>query len=262
VDSPGVLSPADVTPAELCHSTQQRLNMYALAAAGGTPTDLPDSAQPQPRKYALAATAAGLGVLALAQPAEGKIVYTPTHIVVSTFGDVPLDLNHDGIGDFRLYHSAVHFSSGNGQSMWVRSYGNDSKNLVVAIHNRYSNLARALPAGVSIGPAMKFPAAGGIMGVQRSNTVNGTTHFYGRWANGGKGVKNRYLGLKFLISGKVHYGWARLTVTLNGKFFVETLTGYAYETIPNKSIIAGRTKGSDLITVRPATLGELALGRK
>jgi hypothetical protein len=74
--------------------------MYALAAAGGTPTDLPDSAQPQPRKYALAATAAGLGVLALAQPAEGKIVYTPTHIVVSTFGDVPLDLNHDGIGGF------------------------------------------------------------------------------------------------------------------------------------------------------------------
>jgi len=33
-----------------------------------------------------------------------------------------------------------------------------------------------------------------------------------------------------------------------------TLTGYAYETIPNKPIIAGKTKG-------PATLERLALGR-
>ena len=29
--------------------------------------------------YALAASAAGVGVLALASPAEGKIVYTPAH---------------------------------------------------------------------------------------------------------------------------------------------------------------------------------------
>jgi hypothetical protein len=31
---------------------------------------------------------------------------------------------------------------------------------------------------------------------------------------------------------------------------VATLTGYAYETIPNKPIVAGATKGSDVITDR------------
>jgi hypothetical protein len=45
-----------------------------------------------------------------------------------------------------------------------------------------------------------------------------------------------------------------------------TLTGYAYETVPNKPIIAGKTKGPDVITVQPDTapgsLGRLALGRK
>jgi len=47
-----------------------------------------------------------------------------------------------------------------------------------------------------------------------------------------------------------------------------TLTGYAYETIPGKAIIAGKTKGSDDVeptalnrpALQPATLGVLALG--
>ena len=42
--------------------------------------------------------------------------------------------------------------------------------------------------------------------------------------------------------------------------------GFAYETIPNKPIVAGRTKGPDVVTVQPdttsGTLGRLALGRK
>jgi hypothetical protein len=38
-------------------------------------------------------------------------------------------------------------------------------------------------------------------------------------------------------------------------------TGYAYETIPGKAIVAGKTKGPDA-EKQPATLGRLALGRK
>jgi len=34
---------------------------------------------------------------------------------------------------------------------------------------------------------------------------------------------------------------------------VATLTGYAYETIPNKAIIAGKTKGLHVVTVQPDT---------
>jgi hypothetical protein len=53
-----------------------------------------------------------------------------------------------------------------------------------------------------------------------------------------------------------------------------TLTGYAYETIPNKPIIAGKTRGTDEVSgvehpspasfsaadSEPATLGLLAMG--
>jgi hypothetical protein len=59
---------------------------------------------------------------------------------------------------------------------------------------------------------------------------------------------------------------------LGGAFIKATLTGYAYESIPNKPIIAGRTKGPDeasfegpnaaltLPTREPATLAALAMG--
>jgi hypothetical protein len=75
--------------------------------------------------------------------------------------------------------------------------------------------------------------------------------------------------LQFLIEGKVHFGWARLNVSCRGTDVFAILTGYAYETIPGKSIIAGATKGPDdaaptasftMPTPEPVTLGALAMG--
>jgi hypothetical protein len=99
--------------------------------------------------------------------------------------------------------------------------------------------------------------------------------FWGNWL----GANNRYLGLAFTIHGKTHYGWARLSVhVVSHRFISSTLTGYAYETIAGKSIIAGKTKGpaddptnddfgsgaSQTSPIpdksKPATLGMLALG--
>jgi hypothetical protein len=60
-----------------------------------------DSIHRQLNLYALAASAAGVGMLALAEPAEAKIVYTPTHEKLINFF-VPIDLNHDGKADSAL----------------------------------------------------------------------------------------------------------------------------------------------------------------
>jgi hypothetical protein len=54
--------------------------------------------------------------------------------------------------------------------------------------------------------------------------------------------------------------FSRLHVSLKRGQIAATLTGYAYETIPNKPIITGETKGPDVITLDPATLGHLAVG--
>jgi hypothetical protein len=52
--------------------------------------------------YAVAARAAGVGLLALVQPADAKIVYTRAHHVIGSGDSYKLDLNHDGVKDFTL----------------------------------------------------------------------------------------------------------------------------------------------------------------
>jgi hypothetical protein len=61
--------------------------------------------------------------------------------------------------------------------------------------------------------------------------------FGGPWAN----VANKFLGFQFDINGETHYGWARFSVSARGSFptITATLTGYAYETEPDKTILAG-----------------------
>ena len=215
--------------------------------------------------YALAASAAGVGVLAMAPPAEGKIVYTPAHRTIAPHQAIPLDVNHDGKVDFRFKDtlsttSASFFHSGRLSIFPLAANQIWGHKTAAGLH-----YASALPAGVKIGPSGAFSAGSRSMAYGRQEGSS----FYceGKWNN----VTRRYLGLKFMIAGKVHFGWARLNVTCNAPKVRALLTGYAYETIPGKSIVAGQTNGVDdaeqLAAASPntqlpesATLGVLAVG--
>jgi hypothetical protein len=220
-----------------------------------TPSKLPESTQHQLNMYALAATAAGVGMLALAPPAEGRIVYTPAHVKLGSRSNTHylLDLNHDGVKDFTFGHDYFYSTTTGfwGSVVQMQPYKSNANRIV---GSRY---AMALRKGVKVGPSHRFSHYG-VMASARGTGRSRNTMFYGSWAKDGKGIEERYLGLSFVIKGKSHYGWARLNIS---KFrFAATLTGYAYETIPNKPIITGKTKGPDVVTVQPATLGHLAAG--
>jgi hypothetical protein len=60
--------------------------------------------------------------------------------------------------------------------------------------------------------------------------------------------------LQFMIKGKKHFGWARLSVSRAP--YQVVLTGYAYETIANKPIVAGKTEGLEEASALPATSNE------
>jgi hypothetical protein len=215
--------------------------------------NLSDSVHRRLNMYALAASAAGVGILALAQPAEAKIVYTPAPRWVSLRNlTYYLDLNHDGLMDFELVdYTAI--------ATMIGVYAKGSNQIKGGTSFGYA--AAALRAGDRIGPSKKFAPWHRIMLYAHclSNSCYRTSN-RGPWDNGGKGFKNHYLGLKFFINGKAHYGWARLSVTVAHLDMNVILTGYAYETIPNKPIIAGKTKGADVITLQEGTLGHLARG--
>jgi hypothetical protein len=224
--------------------------------------------------YAISASTAGVSLLAMAQPAEAKIVYTPAHVVLTTVyphTSYNLDLNHDGINDFRLVASSQAGQSSSAAFLTCFPAIRADKILATSIPFGY---VAALRADVTVGPGRPFlynAVSMGLVGYAPGYPPS----FRGPWVNHGKGVKNRYLGFKFVIKGKIHYGWARLSVAVKssgGVSLTATLTGYAYETIPGKSIRAGQTfdilpPTSSLAnpipdTTQPASLGMLALGAK
>jgi len=231
---------------------------------------LSDSIHHQLNMYASAASAAGVGLLALAQSVEAKIVYTPAHHKISPNSVFPLDLNHDGIADFIL--KDTHNTSGYSASgrLSVLPVGAGQKNQIwghTALRRAY---ASALFGGVRVGPKGQFLPAAGTMAVTQFS--GGIGYCTGPWGY----VTNRYLGLKFVIAGKVHFGWARLNVTCPWNTFtvIGVLTGYAYETVSNRAIVTGKKKGGEdfdnlsgesrnapgSAAVEPAGLGRLAQG--
>jgi hypothetical protein len=201
--------------------------------------------------YAAAAGAAGASLLA-SSPAQAKIVYTPanTRLYDNTF---PVDLDGDGIADINLIASFPAFSF----YQTILRVSPAAGNGVMAVATGAADVAW----GARIGSKANFDGAVQFM----ASRLHQRSYYYynGPWA----GSKVGYLGIRFLIHGETHYGWARVSI---GRL-PATLTGYAYETIPNKPIPAGRISGPvnaslasrmDLFApAKPsATLGMLARG--
>jgi hypothetical protein len=223
--------------------------------------ELSDSVHHQLRMYALAASAAGVGVVALAQPADAEIVYTPANVSIGPI--TYLDLNNDGNQDFKFTtHRTAHNTHGcSSGSAGLAIYGVRPADKI----SGESVFASALPPGAYIGPAGEFHGQKMAFAVGGCTTGNGGASFYGRsgfWPGPVGGGIDRYVGFKFAIKGKVHFGWARVNVVISHLTIQATLTGYAYETIPNKRILGGREKGPDAIAMEPGSLGNLALGKK
>lgn len=205
--------------------------------------DLSEAVHKQLNVYGLAAGAAGVSLLVLANPVEAKIVYTKTHRVIGSNGIYSLDLNHDGTVDFLIQEWTSVFSSLGRNALLVQeALGNAVAGSIVKHGSQSFHFASALKVGAQIGSRERFIHRGyhgeEMASVFRSDTGGGTS---GQWVN----LDNRYLGLRFKVDGKTHYGWARMSVNVQGFDITGTLTGYAYETIPGKSIRAGQTWGND-----------------
>lgn len=234
--------------------------------------------------YAIAATAAGVGMIAL-PAAEASVVATPANISVPHGGGlIQFDINRDGQMDFGLsWGSRGPVAPGHHRKTCSTNCPPpfDSQLTVVpaqAANEVWQNgskagffgssiyCAAALAPGRRVGPAAKFtPGNKGLFWYYANFATNQSAC---RW--GQKGPRDSYMGVKFLdTGGNLHYGWVRVSI---GGGSV-TITGYAYETTPNRGITTGVTHGpvpdarmmgpEDMVapgTPAPASLGMLALG--
>jgi hypothetical protein len=209
--------------------------------------------------YATTATAVGVALLATAQPAEAKIIYTKANVTASSY---LLDLNRDGVPDFNIRFCSC---GGSGTNLWVEvsssQYIHAGQN-AIRVQAASPRAAAALVRGALIGPTRPF--------YNPRKYYGATMAWFEPYSSGGPwiNVTNRYLGLKFLIHGEVHYGWARIT---NVGLWSFTVTGYAYETTVGKSLRAGQTSETavdeadgaaslTMPTTKGPSLGMLACG--
>jgi hypothetical protein len=261
-----------------------------------TPATLSTKLNTRLVSYVAAAGAAGVGLLAGAQPADAEVVYTPANTPILINTPVALDLNNDGIVDFELSNNYRAFdrksctnncSFGADATLKVtpEAVENQIWAIDVASHRTFDahrkakkdvrEAAAPVPWGVVVGPERKFQGAPTVM---HSEIFSGTIFGFASYKSFGPWGEKRqfagpYLGLKFTAGGEIHYGWARITVQANQLTITATLTGYAYETVANRPIITGVTHGTfdDSAAMDPAalhntpapgagTLGRLAQG--
>lgn len=202
--------------------------------------------------YMAAAGAAGVG---LTNTAQAKVVYTPANITVPYPGCTPIDFNADGIVDLNI----------------CLGYGDKSFQLFASSPTGNGvRITTVLPVagvfGVPVGPGEKFASSFRPMYYKAFGYYGKPSSYQwvGPWAN----VIDRYLGVKFLISGKPHFGWVRLSTF---KTHNPVISGYAYETVPNVSIKDGAVSGTAKVgylqppdlqipASQPASPGMLARG--
>lgn len=208
------------------------------------------------RLVAYAASATCACTLVMAQSAEAKIVFTPVNIVIIGFTKV--DINGDGVNDFLFSHGgavANTGSSGYSSGVGIVEYRLANKVIGTLTPRTYPS---ALSARAIVSSKRTFVVNGDM---ERCSLDGSGTHRLGKWEN----AKNKYLGLKFLINGQTHYGWARLSFRNVGLCGINAvMTGYAYETVANKPILTGKQSGPEEVgameTVDPVSLSNCTLG--
>ena len=220
----------------------------------------------------IAYMAASVGTLAAANPAQAKVVYTAANISIGRdAGLIPVDLNNDGLPDFffsNYQYQVARFPLGFEVFALTAKPALKANGVIGFASSKNQNLicASALPQKDQVGPNGPFPPTSSRFLLEESTGSAYSTVRFCPWA--GPQSHKAYLGVRFKISGLTHYGWIRMDV---GGFGAITVTGYAYETVPNKPITTGNESGpiktstlapTDQLPLmpQPVSLGMLARG--
>jgi hypothetical protein len=212
------------------------------AASGGHPEHTLYSGRAperKPMKSTLRVTivTAIAAILASNVPAGAKVIYTPVNVTIenSTYN---VDLNNDSAIDFTIVEANGESGVICKTSSGVLGAGATTSGNGVAMHGR------PLAAGSLIRSSQSFFSQVTLEAVVRQwgPYPCGNDHSRsGAWLH----VESGFLGLAFAVDGKTHYGWAQLSVACTPPrvaclALTATLMGYAYETKPGKSILAGQ----------------------
>ena len=181
-------------------------------------------------------------------PSNAEVLFTPSHAVLRGYsGRLGIDLDHDGSDDFMLFIRPVPCCSGYGSAPGLVANGGASNKVATTGPYRF---AEALNRTARIEQGRPFAAW----------AVMSSAFGYLLWHD----AEDKFLGVRFLINGQVHYGWIGFrSVSVAYPVITAKLGGWAYETQPNQSILAGDTgtaSSGGMGSIEPSSLEVLSAG--
>ncbi|MFD2890966.1 T9SS type A sorting domain-containing protein [Flavobacterium chuncheonense] len=183
--------------------------------------------------------------------AHAQIIYTdiiPDYVSQNLGDSYNLDLNNDSTTDFTLisYNEIID---------WFHIYTNQGpNNTFIAVTPWFANpiplnngdlISQTLTSSFQTFENIGFITAGDCCCQETICNYD--------WKDKG----DKYLGVRFIINGQIHYGWARLNVSTHSQW---TIKDYAYQATPNIGILAGQTTAlslNDTDTVKDITISIL-----
>lgn len=174
------------------------------------------------KAYGLAAGALAAG----AEGADAAIIYTDINpnYTGGIGNQYLLDLNNDNTDDFRIYHDG-------GSNLFIEPLASANEVLGTGSLGGF-----AYPYAMNSNSMISASASGTWFNNAYSTgyqSLNYGSASFGNWVS----VSDKYLGLRFQVSGNTHYGWARLDVNFSGSTWV--VKDYAYEDNAGVGIPAG-----------------------
>jgi len=169
--------------------------------------------------------------------AHAQIIYTniPDVTISKAGAKYSLDLNNDGTKDYEFQIHTL--------SVYARDCKGKKTSYYLTITTLNGNevfaYAIALPRNSIIDNSCCWNDVGNMEYSSWYCLGGWIQSFGGDWTNG----NDKYLGLKLHVASTVYYGWARCSASIDntGTKLTLTIKDYAYNSIPNQSILAGQT---------------------
>lgn len=169
--------------------------------------------------------------------ANGQIVYTDItdHMGNSANPEYMLDLNNDGTPDFKVHqynYVSSYYGSWSFNALFLQPL--NAGNEVLIDESNPGNYAYpfALDSGAII-------SSGQTTWNDNSFSTGYMSLNYDGDDGNFIGVTDKFVGLRFVVSGETYYGWARLDVNSSATSWV--VKDYAYNSTPDAPINAGQT---------------------
>jgi hypothetical protein len=142
-------------------------------------------------------------------------------------------LNNDGTSDFKFTVSSGIIRCGR------EDYYQESSANVTPLNGSKTANSGGFPSALQESEIIdsSLTWSGGSNEVLRYKSGSWCIGSSGNWTSS----DDRYLGLKILSDDKIYYGWARLSVFVTGYVASITIKDYAYNSVPDQSILAGQT---------------------